>query len=140
MHGRTLSLTALGLGALCSTAVALSSNDGDARVRPSAQLTRDGLVHFVVGCPGGPACRGTARLTTKGVVPTRRGGRRRVVSIAQAPFADLQPGQTVELTARVRPEARYFVSRRSRVEVLGRVANEKATGVTPTVSFVTLSR
>lgn len=103
--------------------------DGHARVQYLAEVTGESKprLRFTVGCPAlTTKCSGTVRIKSAKPVRTGRDRRKRVVLIARSSFPDLAPGDSVTLTKRVQPAARYRLRRRCVLRAVGYVDNPEA--------------
>jgi len=132
---RTIDSTTCAVLAAVASAVGVTSAvahtpppypQGEARIVSDARLLSADRVRVKVTCTGAPAwtaCRGRVRLRSRGLVVTRRHGRRKIVPIAGGELAALRPGESVELVMPVTSQARYHLRRRRVTKATGFIDN-----------------
>jgi len=99
---------------------------GEARIVSDARLLSADRVRVRITCTGAPAwtaCQGRVRLRSRGLVATRRHGRRQIVPIAGGELSELRPGESVELVMPVTNRARYHLRRHRVTRATGFIDN-----------------
>jgi hypothetical protein len=109
-------------------AAQITSHDGHARVRGAASV-QGGVATVTIDCPASTVpCRGRYALRTK-----------RGVTLARGTFAEMPPGTSVRLRARLSRAGRRATRGRRSLRVLGFALNELPTGDVQTVQPVRLA-